>query len=282
MSWQLLVGISVLTYSLSILLQRILLKEEKSDPVAYSIVFQIITGLMVGVFAIIRGFSVPNLLPILPNLILMILFYGAGNIFIFRALKHLEASDFTIIFASRTLWTIVAAIFFLKESFNINQFFGTILILISIFIVTGKAKILSLDKGHIYALAGAVAFGLAFANDAFILRIFDVPSYLFIAFILPAIVVWLFNPGATKKMKPLLKGKTLQKLGVLTILYAVSAVSIFLAYQIGRNAAQIAPLNQTSTIVTVIFGIIFLKERADLFKKLLGSVISFIGVLLLR
>lgn len=281
MVWQLLVAISVFTYAFSVILQRVLLKDDKSDPVAYSVVFQLLTGLIIGAYALVRGFSVPDLMPILPNLLLMVLLYGAGNAFIFKALKLGEASDFTILFASRTLWIIVAAVLFLQESFTLNQALGTFLIIASVVIITGKAKILKPAKSHIFALIGAAAFGLAFANDAFILRNFDVPSYLFIAFVAPALAVWALNPKATQKMKPLLQGKSLQRLGLLGVIYAVSAITIFLAYQIGRNAAQIAPLNQTSTIVTVILGILLLKERDNLFKKLLGALISFFGVLLL-
>ena len=72
----------------------------------------------------------------------------------------------------------------------------------------------------------------------------------------------------------------LKKLGMLSILYAASAITIFSAYQVGRNAAQIAPLNQTSTILTVILAIIFLKERSQLVRKLLGGLLSFIGIVL--
>lgn len=281
MNWQLLVAISVITFSFSTVLQRILLKDEDSDPIAYSIIFQLLVGLIIGTYALFRGVSIPDLQPILPNLGLMVLLYGAGNVFIFKALKLGDASDFTILFASRTLWTIIAAVLFLRESFTLNQTIGTFLIIMSVVIVTGKARLLKPAKSHIFALLGAAAFGLAFANDAFILQNFDVPSYLSIAFIAPALAVWVVNPRSTQKMKPLLKGKSLQKLGILGIIYAVSAITIFLAYQIGRNAAQIAPLNQTSTIATVILGIFLLKERDNLVNKALGAAISFIGVLLM-
>ncbi len=83
-------------------------------------------------------------------------------------------------------------------------------------------------------------------------------------------------------MKPLLEEKTLLRLGILGVFYAVSAITIFLAYQVGRNAAQIAPLNQTATIVTVILAIIFLNERSDLARKIIGAIVSFIGVVLIK
>lgn len=121
MNWQIILAISVVTYSISVLLQRILLKNNKSDPIAYSIVFQLLTGIMIGAYAAFNGFNIPDLVPLIPNLILMTILYGAGNVFIFSALKIIDASEFTILFASRAMITIIGAIIFLKESFSTQQ-----------------------------------------------------------------------------------------------------------------------------------------------------------------
>jgi drug/metabolite transporter (DMT)-like permease len=281
LNWQLLVFISVVTNSVSVLLQKIILKDDKTDSVAFSIVFQIFTGLLILIYSLVRGFSVPDLIPLLPNLVLMTILYGAGNIFIFKALKTSEASQFTIIFATRTIWSIVAAIIFLGEGFTIKQLIGTGLILSSIVLVAWKDK-LRLGKGSLLSLGAAAFFGLAFANDALIVRNFDVPSYMAIAFIVPALAVWAIFPQSTEKMKPMFNKEFLKKLGILGVFYAISALTIFFAYQIGRNAVQIAPLNQTSMILTVILAIIFLKEKSQLTRKLVGVILSFIGILLLR
>ncbi len=282
MNWQILLTISVFTYSISVLLQRVLLKKDKSDPIAYSIVFQLLTGVLIGIYALFNGFTTPNLIPLIPNLILMTILYGAGNVFIFSALKMIDASEFTIVFASRALWTIVGAIIFLKESFSTQQVLGTILIILSVFLVSWKKQKFSLNKGFIFSVLAAVSFGLAFTNDAFIVNNFDVPSYLTIAFIIPSLAVWAVYPKSTGKMKPLFEKETLLKLGLLGVFYAISAITIFLAYQVGKNASQIAPLNQTATIVTVVLSVVFLKEKTDLLRKLLGAIISFAGVVLVK
>lgn len=275
------VAISVLTYSVSVLLQRLLLKNNKVDSVAFSIVLQLFTGILILVYALIRGFSTPDLVPLFPNLALMIVLYGAGNVLIFKALKAVEASEFTIVFATRSLWTILAAILFLGESFSSKQLLGTGFILSSVALMSWQ-KGLKLNRSTLISLLAALAIGLAFANDAFIIRNFDVPSYLAIAFIVPALAVWVVTPSSTNKIKSMLTKEFLQKLGLLGILYAVSAITFFLAYQIGRNAAQIAPLSQTATIVTVVLAIIFLKEKAQLARKIIGAVLSFVGVVLVR
>ena len=281
MNWQLLAAISVLTNSLSVVLQRVIIKDQKSDPVAYSIVFQLLTGILIGVYSFTRGFRLPDLQATFPNFLIMILLYGGGNIFIFKALKKIEASSFAILFAKRTIWAILGAILFLGESFSIQKAIGTGLILAGVVVVSWKKNAVKFTSGQGYALLAALAFGTAFVNDAFIVRNADVPSYLFLAFILPALAVWAVNPQSTVKMKPLFEKEMVKKLAVLTVLYSIAAITIFLAYQVGRNAAQIAPLQQSVTVVTVLLGIILLKERADLWKKIAGAILSFIGILLL-
>lgn len=282
MNWQILLSISVITYSISVLLQRVLLKNDKSDPIAYSIVFQLLTGILIGIYAVLNGFSTPNLVPLIPNLVLMTILYGAGNVFIFNALKMIDASEFTIVFASRALWTIIGAIIFLKESFSAQQSLGTFLIIASIILVSWKKQKFTFSKGFIFSILAALSFGFAFTNDAFIVNNFDVPSYLTIAFIIPSLAVWAIYPKSTVKMKPLFEKKTLMKLGLLGVFYAISSITIFLAYQVGKNASQIAPLNQTATIITVMLSVVFLKERSDLLRKLIGAIISFIGAFLVK
>lgn len=281
MTWQLLVFISIIAYSLSVLLQRMLMKEDKSDPVAYSILFQLLVGIIIFLFAMIRGFHMPDVTGLLPNYLIMVVLYGLGNICIFRSLKEGGAAEFTIAFTTRTIWSIGAAVIFLGESFTGKQAVGTVFILISVIILTFKNSLFSINKSMIFAFGGAAALGLAFVNDAYILRSTDVPSYLSLAFIAPALFMWLLHLRTTKHIRIFLNIPNLKKLFFLAVLYAIAAISIFLAYQIGRNAAQIAPINQTSTIVIVLLAIVFLREKNDLSKKMVGTILSMIGVMLL-
>lgn len=52
MSWQLLTAISVLSLSVSVILQRTLIHRDKTDPFAYAVVFQGIVGILLMVVAI--------------------------------------------------------------------------------------------------------------------------------------------------------------------------------------------------------------------------------------
>ena len=280
MNWQLLVLISVLTYAISVLLQKVILKDDDSDPIAYSIVFSLLTGVVTGVFALINGFHMPNLLAIWPNILLMVFCYGVGNILIFNALKIIDASEFTILFTTRAIWTVAGALLFLGEQYTFLKAFGALLIIIGVIVVSWKSQKLRFGKGELLSLGAGALFGIAFTNDAYIVQHADVMSYQTIAFILPALAVWLFKPKSTVKMMPLLKPKTAVRLLLLAVFYSISAITVFLAYQAGHNASQIAPLVQTTTIVTVILSIIFLHERNALFQKSIGTILSFIGIIL--
>lgn len=282
MTWQIYLIISILTFSFGIIFQRSLLKSDKSDPIAYSIVFQLLSGILIGVYAFSKGFVMPDISHYSINLIIMVVFYSLANIFAFKSLKLIEASNYTILITTRTFWIILGAVLLLKESFSLTHGLGTILIIISVVLVSIKSRDFKFQKGEIYALTAAFFYGSAFVNDAIILKGTDAPSYLFIAFILPALTMWFFYTKSTHKMKALLEKNNLRKIIIFSLFYSISAITMYLSYQVGNNAAQIAPLSQISTILIVLIAIIFLKENDSILRKIIGAILSFIGVILLK
>lgn len=89
MSWQLLTAIGVITFSISVLLRRILLYRDKSDPIAYVIVFQSLVGLVTGVYAFIHGFQMPDLSEHWFAILLTIFLFAAANVASARQLHYL-------------------------------------------------------------------------------------------------------------------------------------------------------------------------------------------------
>jgi drug/metabolite transporter (DMT)-like permease len=282
MSWQILLGISILTYVISQILQRVLLKEESTDPLAFAIVFQLFVGVVIGVYAMIKGFSFPaNVYSLLPHLFLTLVLYGVGNIFLFKSLKAIPISEFTILFSTSTLWTIVGAVIFLHEKFLLPHILGTLLILTSLFFVFKPSSKMKISRGHIHSLIAAGLFGFAFVNDAFVLKTFEVNSYVSLGFILPAIGLLVVYPRSIKNIIVLLKPDNLKKLSITVLFYAVSAITIFTAYIEGHNSAVISVVGKTSSILIVLAGIVFLGERDNTVRKIIGACIATVGVILL-
>lgn len=281
MNWQFLILASVFLYSVSILLQRVLLKEERSDPVAYSIFFQLLTGLLIGMFGFLfSNMSFPNIKPLLSNLVLMTLFYGFGNVFIFRSLKQIEASRFTVIFASRALFTILASSLLIREMLNLREWFGAFLIFFGVLLVTTKRLKFAFKKEELIALFAAMCFGFANTNDRILLRSFNVYPFVFLVFIVPAFFILSLNPSKIKKVEIFMESNVLAKMLLLCVVYAISAIAFFSALQAAPSSSQVVIINLTSIIVTVLLAVVFLKEQEDIPKKILGAISSFLGLIL--
>jgi len=283
MSWQLFISVSVILYSISVLIQRLILKEDQSNPVSFSIFFQFLTGVVIGIAGFIfSDMSLPsNLSPLLLNMALMIVLYGFANIFIFKSLKVTEASVFTILFATRGFFTVLASSLLLKEFLTGLQLVGALLIFISIILVNYKSKRFSFGKGELLALLGGVIFGLANTNDRYLLNHFNVYPYVSIGFIAPSLLMATIYPKELRGIKELIKKGTLGKMFLLSTLYAASAVTFFYSLQITSSSSQVASINLTNIVLTVLLSIIFLKERSNIPKKAVGAILTFIGLLLL-
>lgn len=280
-SWQFLIGISILCIAVGTLFQRTLLKDEKSDPIAYSVIFQLVVAALVAVFAFIHGFHIPNIVRLWPNFLAMTFLYAVTNILTFKSLSLIEASEFTVVFATRAVWTILAAVFFLGEHFSIVQSLGTGLLLVSVILVSYKEKKFVVNKGLLFALLGALTIGLSFANDTYIIRSADAASYLVCSFSLPALATLLFFPKSVRHMKNFLRKKVFLHMLLFSSLTAAGAITIYVAYQIAHNAAQLGAINQLTTVVTVLLAIVFLKEKAHIARKIFGAIVAFIAVVLI-
>lgn len=280
MSWQIYIGLSVILYSLSVLLQRILVKDN-SRPVAFSVLFQVGTGLILTVVGFVfADMTLPNLVPLLGNLVLMILLYGLGNVLMFRSLEHTEASVFTIFFATRALFTIGASSLLLQEALTLKQLMGAAFIFLAVVLVSWKSQKIRLGTGELLALAAAACFGLANTNDRYLLQSFSLYSYLSIAFIIPAVLTAASNPKEMKYIPIFFQGKALRNMLLLCMIYAVSSLAFFKALQVADNSSQVAAINLTSVIVIVLLSVAFLREREHTIRKIVGACICFIGLLL--
>lgn len=282
MTWLYYTLLAVLSYSIFYILTRVFLKEKSSDAISYAIVFNFVCAIIISAVSLKSGFVLPDIKNYYLNFGLMALVYTTSQVLIFKASKTVEASELIILSSTRVLWTIGTALIFLGEAFNVSKIIGTILILFSVVYLSLKRKGISLNKGHLYALAAAICLGVGFVNDSYILRQADAISYGALAFILPAILTAVVFPSSTLKLIRYLSFKLLMKICLLGIFYSVGLVASYSAYKSGGNASQIVPIGQSIVIVTVILSVLFLRERDDLLKKLVAAIIMSIGVLLLR
>jgi uncharacterized membrane protein len=278
--WQIFILIHSALAAVSTILNRWILKDKSISPEHFSAWFQFAGAIIFGIlWIVVRGFSIPDISGYWQNLLLTGVLYGLGNIFIFKALQQGEASKFTVIFSLQTLFTIGAAFFFLGEWLLIPQWIGVILIISSVALISFTPDSLSFDKDEMYAVLAALFFGLARVNDKFLLGKMDLYLYLFVGFLLPAIFLFIAYPKAITESKKFFKREMPQKLALVSVIYSLAAIAFYFALSESQSS-QVVAASVAGVVFTELLGIFVLKERKNIGRKIFGTLLVGIGLIL--
>jgi drug/metabolite transporter (DMT)-like permease len=278
-SWQALTAISVLGLSVSIILQRLLLHRDKADPFAYAAVFQAIVGVILTVAAIIAGFRLPGIESLVLFVLISSIAYGVGHIMYAKTLQTIEASAFSVYFATHAVWMMVFGVLLFHESLTFLQIVGALLIFGGVLFLVKNPRELFKKRGAMYGLITGILFGIAITSWAYVGRYTDALSWAAVSFLLPALVVILIRPKTIGNIPKLLGKKSMiLKLFVLAIFYAIGSLAMLYAYREG-SIAIVSPLRQTGIIITTLLAFIFIaQERRHIWRKIFAAVICFVGV----
>lgn len=282
MSWLALTILSFVIASVASILQRVLMRDNKSNPYAYAIIFHLLLGVLVLVFGLMRG---ANFFLFSGNIYVLLLasaLWGACQVFLFKALQLLEASEVTVISDLRVIVTIIASVIFLGEVFTGWNIIGAILIVAASLLVVDFRKGFKFNKGVWYTLAMALFAGLAIVADSANVQQYDVLAYSTFSNFLSGFFILAFYPKSLKKWVHFIQPNFLIKMVPLAVFSATQGVLYLLALTYGGNTAQVGTIRQSSIILTVLLAIIFLNERGKLWHKLVAAVLVTAGVLLLR
>lgn len=274
--------IYVIGASFSNIFRKILLNDDRSDTVASAIIFQFLGAIIVGVFAFIHGFILPPIIQHPLNFVLQASFWGIATLCLFKAYKYCEASEVTIITASEALVTIIVAIVFLGDKFTIVNVLGTLLILLSVFIVSFKQNKFRWNIGVLFAFGYSLFGGIATVNDAYMLHFSDTLSYLAVGFLTPGLFMMLVKFSAVKKIKPLLRPAIFKKNIIFTFLYTTAGIAYFFALSTGGQVSLVGTIAQATVVLTVFLATFALNEQDHMLKKSICAILVSVGVLLLR
>lgn len=280
MSWQSFTLISVVSLSVSVILQRLLIHKDKTDPFAYAVVFQGIVGALLMIFALFYGFKLPHIESVILPVAVALICFGVGHIVYAKTLQKVEASGFSVLFATQAIWTMLLGIILLGERMTFTQIIGTALIFLSVAILAKNFRSVFRERGTLLGLLTGLLFGIAIYAWSYVGRFTDTISWAAISFVGTSLVAFLVRPTSIKAMKPLLRPAVLSKLVALAVFYGIGSLTMLFAYKYGTFAI-VSPLRQTSIVVTVLLALFVLKqERNRIMKKVLAAAICMIGVVL--
>jgi len=281
MIWQLYTALSVLSLSLSVLLQRVLIHKNKLDPYAYAVTFQGLVAILLLIMALAAGLKLPNFSELLVPATIAIVFFGLGHIVYAKTLQVVEASAFSVFFATQAIWIMLFGLLFLEESLSVLQVIGSVLVIGSVGLLVKRADALTNPRSIGLGLLTGLMFGIAIIAFSYVGRYTDPLSWAAVSFVGTTLVSLLARPRTISKITPVLMSGQIGTLLLLAFLYGFGSYMMLLAYKDG-DFALVTPLRQTSIIVTVLLALLFLKsERHSLSRKIISGIVSTVGVLLI-
>lgn len=132
--------------------------------------------------------------------------------------------------------------------------------------------------------SGAVALGLAYVGDKVASPHYPLGLYMTISYFMPTIYVLIIYSVLRRDRIINLKKEIVQASWKLPSLSVVSVAGYYLLLKaLAISQASIAvPIIFSSTILTAVGGIFILKEKSNIFEKLIGTVFVFLGIVLLH
>jgi drug/metabolite transporter (DMT)-like permease len=280
MFWGIFVIINLITASLLIPLQRLLLRKEKIDTISFIVITQALCALLLVPFAIIHGFQLPDIHKHGAAIVTMFVLYALGHIIYVKTLKRVEASVFSTLLNISTVWVVLMGYVFLKEKFDQVDLIGTFLILFSTVLLVERKSKFSLNKSIVMGLVVGCIFGIASSLWVYIGKSSDLLTWTMLSFAGTPLILLLFKPNLVSHLKHFINNKSILLIVLIALVWSIDNIASLAAYKLGK-VSVVAPLLQTSIILSVLVSILFLHERSRLYWKLLAAVVCFMGVVLL-
>jgi len=195
------------------------------------------------------------------------------------AQKHVEAGVTTLIGNIYTPVTIVLATLLLGEGLGLKQIMGALLLMASIVTVSKEHHLgkLRFDKYFTAMVLSGVTLGIGLTAERALINTTGFTAGTLLSwwaqvFGLGLATIW-FGLKTTYTPKDTLTT------GALRFLQLFSWV---LLVYIAGNISIVSAITTFKVIIVFIFAAIFLHEREDLTRKIIGSVIAVIGLLLMK
>ncbi len=265
------------------LISRVLAVKSE-NPLAFSFVYGLCASLIATFFFI--GFSgqFRDLsLSVILVTILAIIFYAIFEITQFFTRKRIEASYSTILFQLSPIITFAGSVIFLGESAGIIKILGISLIILGNLVVIFKNPGKPDSKALPLALATVFSLGAAYVADKFVISHYPLNFYLIISYLGPTLLVLLVlsrTPGFISAIKHEIKNAA-WKLPLLSLVSVTGYSMALRAFSMGEVSIA-TPIIFTSTILTAIGGVVVLKEKSGISRKIIGAALAFAGILLLN
>ena len=260
------------------LIHRIILKEH--EHLEYAAIFNLL-GALCYLPLFVLGFQNPQDPSSWLFLIIASIFWSVVVWIGFKARKFTEASIWTPLSQTRVLFVLIISTLFLAEGITVTKILGVLLVFVGTTILTiekgklfGKIKEIGIQLTLLFSLLVSIAIVL----DKFVLGFFTPATYGFFPYLIPGVVL-AFSTKNSRFFSKIFKTKW--KLLLLVVFIDVAVYFLTLSAISLTDVSSVVTVLQLSIIVSVLGGIIFLNEKTFVFPKIIGMILTIVGVILI-
>ncbi|HRV76104.1 MAG TPA: hypothetical protein P5247_01870 [Candidatus Saccharimonadales bacterium] len=261
---------------------KLAVKNAKKDGAA-TIILQTLAG--VSILACVPFFTLnfPNSLSVYLLVGSACVFYAINDRLQTTVRKHLEVSTFSVLSQLGTVFLLIYGFTVFSEPIVASKIAGAALILGANIWLFYKPKVKrEVVSDFKYFLLGAIAL-LAFATavtiDINASKHFNLPIYIAITLLIPALMVSASEKIRMSTVKEEWSISPKRYYVIAAVAWSLTILFSLRSFQLGE-VSTIAPLQTIAIILNVMTAFIFQGERKDLTKKLIAAILVMIGVYL--
>lgn len=233
---------------------------------ALTVLLQLLAGLVTLLLCPLFEFKFPSDISIYIMLGISVVFYAISDRVNTTVRSGIEASTFSMLKQLSTTFMIFAGLIFFKEPFILTKFIGAMLIIASnilIFYQKGKFRF---NKYIALGILANISFTVALFLDVNISDNFNLPFYVAITLMLPALLIMIFERIKPSEIKnELIKGNK-SAIAITAISWGLSITANLRAYQL-QKVSIVAPLAALTVILNVIVGVFIFERKRQYAKK---------------
>ncbi|MDE2025361.1 MAG: EamA family transporter [Patescibacteria group bacterium] len=277
MSWLLLAFLGGIASNISSFFSRIILKDDGGDSTLYAWFFEAVRFCIFLVVALFDFHAVWTFYSVL-LLFLMGVSEFVSIFFYMKMHRYSHLSISTVLSRTRLVWIPLIALVLIGEHLKVITYIGILVLFVGLAIATAPHK-LQFDRGQKYAYLAAFLIALN-AVQMKMNQPFATPAVLIVFLTAPTTFVYpLLVKDRKKRFGRFFKHKLSAK-----FFGGVSSVAAIYFFTLALRTGPVSIVNaiyQGTMILSVLAGIFLLGEKEDTKRKIIGSIVTMIGVLLL-
>lgn len=259
-----------------------------SDDKVHGGVFAGAFGLLVAALTLPFAFFSESLNPqiftfnVVMVLILMTSLYAVAMWGFFTSMKHVPISEIVFLESATPLWVLSGAVLLLGETFTFYKLLGVSMIILGILIAFRYKGTKRWTKYHTLGLLSGTFYAGAYMTDKYLLHFLPTLFYQVLSFGLPSIALLIFFRRKISDLRYFVVNKRARRIIWSAIFAGLSFYTLFKAYQISDQISLINPIFETKALWVIMLSIILLKERENMYRKIVGILLAFTGILIIH